>query len=249
VLALIGATRVSGRWVSLEVLARLSRRSQGPDAPPRRTLVEQFARAVRWRDAKGRLSISSARVALRRLEARGVVQLPPMARRVAGSRPRGLVDDGQGLPALPRLAASGRAIATLRLRLLEGEEDPAHGIWNRLMVREHPLGRAPLVGAQLRYLVECEQGIVGAVGFGPAAYHLECRDQWIGWNARARAQNRGRVLGLSRFLIRPGLRVPHLASQCYGRVLRRVAGDWEARYGLKPLLVETYSPVSRIGDK
>jgi hypothetical protein len=141
---------------------------------------------------------------------------------------------------LPQLPSRGGVIAGLRLRLIENEHDPNHPIWNRLIVREHPLGRRPLVGAQLRYLVECEAGIVGAFGFGPPAFHLECRDQWIGWNPQGRQQNRGRVIGLSRFLIRPGLRVPNLASQCYGLALRQVARDWQARYGGKPVLVETY---------
>jgi hypothetical protein len=124
--------------------------------------------------------------------------------------------------------------------LIADEHDPAHRIWNRLIVREHPLGRRPLVGAQLRYLVECEAGIVGAFGFGPPAFHLECRDQRIGWSLQARQQNRGKVIGLSRFLIRSELRVRNLASQCYGLVLRQVGGDWQARYGVKPVLVETY---------
>jgi hypothetical protein len=126
------------------------------------------------------------------------------------------------------------------LRLIQDEDDPGHRIWNRLIVREHPLGRSPLVGAQLRYLVESDQGILGALGFGPAAYHLECRDQWIGWSPTAHQQNRGKVIGLSRFLIRPGLRVPNLASQCYGQILGQVAADWHQRYGIKPVLVETY---------
>jgi hypothetical protein len=226
--------------VSLELLARLSRRSQGPAPPSRRELIEEFCRAVGWRDAKGRLSLSSARVALRRLEKQGQVQLPPMPSRAKGSRPRGLFDDGQPLPVLPKLPAQGGAIPGLRVRLIQDEHDRGHRIWNRLIAREHPLGRRPLVGAQLRYLVECDQGILGAFGFGPPAYHLECRDQWIGWTPKAREQNRGQVLGLSRFLLRPGLRVPHLASQCYGRVLRQVAADWHERYGVKPVLVETY---------
>ena len=67
-----------------------------------------------------------------------------------------------------------------------------------------------------------------AFGFRPPVYHLACRDQWIGWGIGARAQNRGRVIGLSRFLLRPGLRVPNLASQCYGRILRQVGRDAEA---------------------
>ena len=236
---MIGAIRVRGRWVSLDLLERLSRRSQGPTPPPRPQLVEEFCRATDWRDAKGRLSLSSARVALRRLEALGQVRLPPMGCRTKSARPRGLSDDGQPLPELPKVSARCRP-TNLRLRLVQNEHDPAHRVWNRLIVREHPLGRRPLVGAQLRYLIECDQGILGAFGFGPPAYHLDCRDQWVGWSGLARQQNRARILGLSRFLLRPGLRVPNLASQCYGLVLRQVARDWQERYGLAPVLVETY---------
>lgn len=226
--------------MSQEVLDRLSRRSQGPDCPPRQELVEQFCRAAGWRDAKGRLRLSSASVALRRLEEHGRVQLPPEGRGLPRVKPRRLSDDGQALPAPPALGASGQRMSGLRLRLIRDEADPAHRIWNRLIAREHPLRDRPLVGAQLRYLIECDQGIVGAFGFGPAAYHLECRDRWIGWSARARQHHLERVIGLARFLIRPALRVPNLASQCYGLVLRQVGSDWQERYGIGPVLVETY---------
>ena len=69
---------------------------------------------------------------------------------------------------------------------------------------------------------------------------MECRDQWIGWSAAAQQANRTQVIGLSRFLIRPGLSCANLASCCYGLVLRVVARDWHQRYGVKPVLVETY---------
>lgn len=236
----IGAVKISGRWVDQQVLERLSRRSQGPEAPARRELIAEFCRAVGWRDRHGRLCVSSAHVALRRLENRVLVQLPPMAVRNRGPVGRGLTDDGEALPELPKLPGGGGKIVGLRLRLIEGEDDPAHRIWNRLIVREHPQGRRPLVGAQVRYLIECPAGIVGAFGFGPPAYHLECRDQWVGWNLAARQQNRQKVIGLSRFLIRSGLRVPNLASQCYSLVLGQVGQDWQQRYGLRPVLVETY---------
>lgn len=238
--AVIGAVKISGRWVDQQVLERLSRRSQGPEAPARRELVAEFCRAVGWRDIHGRFCVSSAHVALRRLEKRGLVQLPPMAARNRGPVGRGLLDDGGALPQLPKLPSGGGKIAGLRLRLIEGEDDPAHRVWNRLIVREHPQGRRPLVGAQVRYLIECPAGIVGAFGFGPPAYHLECRDQWVGWSLPARQQNRGKVIGLSRFLIRSGLRVPNLASQCYSLVLGQVGQHWQEKYGLRPVLVETY---------
>ncbi len=202
--------------------------------------MEEFCRAVAWRDAKGRLCLSSARVALRRLEQQGQVQLPPRVPGPKRSKPRRLYDDGQALPPLPELGFEGKGMSGLRLHLIADEADPSHRLWNRLIIREHPLGDRPLVGAQLRYVVQCDQGVVGAFGFGPAAYHLECRDQWIGWRAEVRQHNLGRVIGLARFLIRPGLRVPNLASRCYGLVLRQVGADWQQRYGLKPVLVETY---------
>lgn len=226
--------------MSNDLLGRLSRRAQAPQAPARRELIEEFCRSLDWRDAKGRWCLSSARVALRRLEKEGQVQLPPENSRKKGCTARALRDDGQALPPLPRLPAHAGKIPGLRLRLIQNAGDPAHWIWNRLLAREHPLGPRPLVGAQLRYLVECDLGIIGAFGFGPAAFHLECRDQWIGWSPAVREANRTQLIGLSRFLLRPGLSCANLASCCYGLVLKQVAADWRARYGIKPLLVETY---------
>ena len=237
---MIGATRVSGRWVSHDVLDRLSRRAQAPTAPPRPQLVRDFCRALDWKDPQGRWCISSASVALRRLEKQGKVHLPPLAQRAKSAQRRGLLDDQKPLPSLPKLPSQAEQIPGLRLRLIQDEHDPAHLIWNRLITRDHPLGRSPLVGAQLRYLVECDLGIIGAFGFGPAAFHLECRDQWIGWSLKAREQNRRFMIGLSRFLIRPGLSCANLASCCYGLVFKQVAQDWLARYGIKPVLMETY---------
>lgn len=236
---MIGAIRISGRWIPEEVLERISKRSQGPESPTRTEVVRQFCRATHWKDRKGNLCVSSAGVALRRLEQRGLVQLPPLK---GGKKPstHRLVDDGEPLPQLPILPTQGRSIAGLRLRLIRGVDDPGHFIWNRLIIREHPLKGAPLVGAHLRYLIECDAGIVGAFGFGPPAYHLACRDQWIGWNLAAREQNRHRVVGLSRFLIRSGLRVANLASQCYALAARQMPEDWLERYGIRPLLMETY---------
>lgn len=81
---------------------------------------------------------------------------------------------------------------------------------------------------------------MGAFGVGPASYHLECRDQWIGWDQPTRQANLQQVIGLSRFLIRPGVRSPNLASRCYRRLLDRVVRDWQERYALHPVLIETF---------
>jgi hypothetical protein len=212
----------------------------GPNPPPRRALLKEFCRATHWRNRRGELCLASANVCLNRLEAQGRVRLPPPEPRRPPPQPRRLRDDGAPLPPAPKLPRSVEQIPDLHLTLLRDAGDPDHELWNRLVSRLHPLQGAPLFGRQLRYLIWSGTQVIGAFGFGPAAFHLACRDTWIGWDAQAQAQNRELVIGLSRFLIRPEVHCRNLASQCYGLVLPRVRQDWEARYGLRPLLVETY---------
>jgi len=60
-----------------------------------------------------------------------------------------------------------------------------------------------LPGAQLRYLIQSDRGVLGAIGFGAAAWKVAARDRWIGWEAPCREARLGRVLNNARFLILP----------------------------------------------
>ena len=62
----------------------------------------------------------------------------------------------------------------------------------------------------------------------------------MGWSGGQRLSYLHRVLCLSRFLIRPGVRCRNLASQVLGQVLARLAENFEARYRYRPWLVETF---------
>jgi hypothetical protein len=128
----------------------------------------------------------------------------------------------------------------LRFQLLEGHADPLHGLWNDLMIQQHPCGDAPLAGPQLRYLIASEHGWLGALGFSSAAFLLGARDQWIGWSTAARVAHLPEVIGLSRFLIREEVRCGRLASKLLSLAIDQVRSDWKARYGVEPLLVETF---------
>jgi hypothetical protein len=203
----------------------------------RSVVVREFCRRTDWRNRQGQLCYSSANVALKRLEKQGRVKLPAPMPRSVPTGPRQLVDDKEPLPEVPRLGAGAPPIT---LQLIQGQADPDHLLWNRLIIHEHPLKAAPLVGAQLRYLLRTPQGIIGALGIGPAAYYLDCRDQWIGWDSATRQANLPLVIGLARLLIRPGVRSPNLASRIYRLLLARVAQDWQKRYGIKPVLIETF---------
>jgi len=237
---MLDAIRMCGRWISNAILQRISARTVASDPPSRQELIQEFCRRTDWRNRKGELCLSSANVCLKRLEKHGLVRLPPPAPRATRSAKRTLVDDGLPLPALPQLPRSVEQIPDLHLHLIADQNDPQHPVWNRLISRQHPLQGAPLVGTQLRYLLLAGTHVVGAFGFGPPSFYLACRDCWIGWDAQAREQNRPLLIGLSRFLIRPELHCANLASRAYGLVLARVRADWFERYGLSPVLVETY---------
>ena len=77
------------------------------------------------------------------------------------------------------------------------------------------------------------------------ALQLKDRDQWIGWDIPTRRQQLHRVINLSRFLIRSCVRCDNLASRVLGMSLRRVADDFELRYGYRPWLVESFVDQSR----
>ena len=109
-----------------------------------------------------------------------------------------------------------------------------------MMRREHPQGAVVHVGRQLRYLIGSEHGWLGGCLFAASALALQPRDRWIGWDAGRREAHLDRVVGLSRFLVRPGTGCRNLASKALSLCLRAMAGDYAARYGVAPLLVETF---------
>ena len=97
-----------------------------------------------------------------------------------------------------------------------------------------------MVGAQIRYLIGSEHGWLGGLGFGASAIKLGDRDQWIGWDTDQQRQHLHRVIGMSRFLIRPSVRCHNLASMVLGMTLRSVGQDFEDQYKYRPWLVESF---------
>ena len=85
------------------------------------------------------------------------------------------------------------------------------------------------------------------MGFAASALALTARDQWIGWDAALRERQLHRVVGLSRFLIRPSVHCRNLASKALGLCLRRLGADFEQHYGYRLLLVETFLDSARHG--
>jgi hypothetical protein len=233
---------VCGREFRPEVLEHLNHLCGQQPEPTGNTLARETCALLAWNRPDGRPALSSAKAALRKLQKRGLLRLRP-AKHKARHCLRG---SGQELPALRGVPRRVEQIQGLSLYLLSGPEDPQHGLWNDLIIAQHPCGDAPLVGAQRRYLIGSEHGWLGALGFGPAAFVLASRDRWMGWSTPARLGHLQKVVGLSRLLIRQEVQCTNLTSPVLSLALARLPEDWQARYGVQPLLVETFVDRSRL---
>ena len=111
---------------------------------------------------------------------------------------------------------------------------------NELIERYHYLGYVPLPGAQLCYLIEGGDQVLGALGMGAAAWKVAPRDNFIGWSHAQREQRLHLVVNNARFLILPWVRVRNLASWVLGHLAKRMVDDGERRYPCRPVLLETF---------
>ena len=113
-------------------------------------------------------------------------------------------------------------------------------IWNELMIAEHPLGAGPLVGRQLRYLIDSQHGWLGGFRFAAPALQLADRDRWIGWDRKQLQAYLHVVVAISRFLLRPSVQCHNLASKVLSMSMAVVADDFERKYHYRPLLIERF---------
>ncbi len=179
----------------------------------------------------------SCRVALLRLHRDGHIPLPQ-----PGVRPqRSVHKRGPALASAKAESFHGqlRSLGEVELVLVDSTNRCLSRSWNDLMQRHHYLGAGPLCGAQVRYLIRSSvYGWIGGMAFSAGAWRVASRDQWIGWSEQARQANLDKVICNSRFLLIP--KVAHLASHVLALALKRVRRDWVGRYGISPLMMETY---------
>lgn len=239
-----GAVRYCGRTFTPADLETI--RALAAALPTRRAIADAVCDALHWRRPDGRRKDMSARVALGRMHHDGLITLPPPRNGNGNGRhARHRHPDPQlALPTDPAPITGTLAdLGPLRLTVVATAAESR--TWNALIAAHHYLGYTPLAGAQLRYLVHTDAGTLAALGFAAAAWKCAPRDAHIGWDPATRAQRLHLVVGNARFLIRPHVRVPHLASTILARAARRLPADWRDRYGYTPVLLETFVETGR----
>lgn len=228
--------RVCGRGFDEEEIGEIRQFIIENPSCTRRQIATWTCRRVGWSRPNGKLKEMSCRVALLRLEAMGRIQLPPPRKRSGNKKPF-TPEATIPVPGEP-LRVALADLNGLKLRLVEGPKDSR--LWNEAIDRFHYLGYGRLPGAQLRYLLEGQCGLLGALGFGASAWKVAPRDRWIGWSDSLRKERLHLVVNNARFLIIPWVQCKNLASWTLAECMRRLASDWQRRYGYRPILVETF---------
>jgi hypothetical protein len=125
----------------------------------------------------------------------------------------------------------------IHLLLEPGQQDR----WNQLVIDQHYLHKATLVGEQLRYAVSYQGQWLALLGWSAAAWHLAPREAWFQWSEDQRRSRLHFVAQNSRFLILVDrTQFPNLGTRAMKLCLDRLSEDWQAQHGHPILAVESF---------
>lgn len=213
----------------------------------RNGISKAFCEHVGWYKPDGGLKDMSARVAMLRMHRDGLIDLPSRrngcgAGKIIPIGPIAQTDPPAGIIKVPESLGDVRP-----LEFQVAETKQYRRIWRSYIERYHYIGYKPLAGAQISYIVRSGKDgePVAALGFGAAAWKTAPRDRFIGWSKQQRVRNLPLVINNARFLILPWIRMKNLASHILGECEKRIGDDWEKRYALRPVLLETFCEIPR----
>jgi hypothetical protein len=228
---------VQGRRVSAAEVALIRHWLGAYPSWNRTRLSRKLCEHWNWRNQAGRLKDMACRSLLLKLEARGLICLPP--------RRTGSVN-GRRNRQVPAVECEDRpvhcALAELQpLQLIRVETQQQGALFRFLLAEYHYLGYGNTVGENVKYLLRAQDGRpLAALLFGAAAWKCAAREGWIGWSELQRQKQLPLVANNARFLVAPWVSVPSLASHALGLVTRRVSADWQAKYGHGIELLESF---------
>lgn len=233
---------LQGRWLGRADIDWLRSWIEAHPLWSRKRVAQELALQWDWRNGVGRLKDFAARTLLLKLESQGRIRLPTL--QTQQRRAPRKVPPWPDWTEPEALESDLPGIGPIHLeRLLAGSASSRR--WAFYLDRYHYLGLR-VVGENVGYLASDARGRdLACLLFGAAAWRCAPRDKALGWTEAERRQRLGGVVGNTRFLILPWVRVAHLASHLLGRVVLRLGSDWLERYGHRPDWVESFVDRSR----
>jgi Domain of unknown function (DUF4338)/Transposase DNA-binding/Transposase Tn5 dimerisation domain len=221
-----------------ELIERIQARVDQNLLLSRRQLSREICGWMGWHSRNGRLQEMGCRKVLAKLNREGVLRLPERERicqadeTSAAARPE--MD-------IPKLSCRLEELGEVTVVPVGSRHRKESKIARVLLQRHHYLGAGSMRGSQIRYVIRSGRwGYLGVLTFSSAVWAMQARDVYIGWSEEARWANLDYVVCNDRFLIVPTVEVENLASHVLALTLKRLADDWEQRYQVRPVLVETF---------
>ena len=81
---------------------------------------------------------------------------------------------------------------------------------------------------------------VALLSFGASAWKPAGRERFIGWTHDQRQRNLQLIVNNARFLILPWIQSKGMASKILAMAARGRPPDWQARYGYRQVMLETF---------
>lgn len=207
----------------------------------RSALSRKLCQLWGWTKPNGELKDMTCRVALLRMQADGLIELPPS--RIGVVRKRAHFPSTCASDAQTPIRQSVHELPRITLQVVSGKSTSL--LWNEYMARYHYLGYAAMSGSQIRYNVFAGEQLVACISFCACAWKLKDRERFIGWSEQQRQKNLQLVINNARFLVLPWIQSKGLASKILALVARQLPKDWKHRYGFEPVLLETFVEYER----
>jgi len=228
---------LQGRRISLHEIEIVKNLIDSNPSWNRTRLSKELCHLWNWRRTSGELKDIACRSLLRKLEQLGYIQLPKGVHKNDSPARRECV---QGvLHSTTPIQGLLKIISPIRVELVE--TGFLYQSFKYFISAYHYLGWSGTVGENLKYLFfDVHDRPLGCLMWGAAAWKVQPRDSYIGWDAEQRVRNLSFVVNNNRFLIFPWVKIPHLASHILGLSCRRLCRDWEKKYHHPVCLAETF---------
>jgi len=207
----------------------------------RSALSRKLCQLWGWTKPNGELKDMICRVALLRMQADGLITLPPS--RIGVVRRKAHFPNTSASDPQSPIKQPVHELQHITLQVVSGRATSL--LWNEFIARYHYLGYAAMSGSQIRYNVFAGDQLVACISFCACAWKLKDRERYIGWTDEQRQKNLQLVINNARFLVLPWIESKGLASKILSLAARRLPTDWKYRYGFEPVLLETFVEYER----
>ncbi len=204
----------------------------------RKELAMTISEHLGWFTASGGYKVDACMKLLMKLEGMGILSLPLKQERYQLRKCGERVSITNRTEPGDEIRGEIAEIGEVKLEAVNNKEDK--NLWNEYVDRYHYLGYKQPFECHLRYFIKAGSTILSCILLAGASKALGVRDKWIGWTDSQRLRNLAWVVNNTRYLIFLWVKIKNLASHVLGQLARYALKDWEARWGYKAVLIETF---------